>query len=396
MLPSIRSFCSHLSERFYLPDNLPAGELYLFTHSKNNCIMKKHVWQNLLSLIKFLPPPSRRLTKFYLPALLSTVVLVYACRKDFQQDAAPALENSEQPAERSTTAEIEMFVDSIPDTFINRQQRVLALMTYEEIKRRHPAVSGYGQPVWLATYSSAFPEDGIFVNMTPFVTYQDSTADIRAVLIVETTDTECKYWILPAGDADSLQRASDREDEVASDFNTCMQDCLCPSPVHNPHLWEYIRCWFACRFGGNGGSGNGTGNGVGNGSNTGGEKYASTYFGTVALTGIIPVFGFINQGTGNGTGNGNNGGGGNSNPNLFNYNFTQTAYDVYDKYFDCLAANPDISTAVYNKLYTPNGTMHCLSPFIDEALGMLCEEAQGVYPAESGLRKTIIARQYEI
>lgn len=296
---------------------------------------------------------------------------MYACRKDFQQDAAPALENSEQPAERSTTAEIEMFVDSIPDTFINRQQRVLALMTYEEIKRRNPTASNHGRPLWPATHTLPLQPNGTRLSLTPLVISQDGQHDLAAYLAVEADSVECRYWIFSPMPPDSLTSASDRDGETPDGLSTCYQDCMgCPFPCGPaPNQMDHFNCLIGCILG------------LSGWSPFSGQVYSTDSYWQVHVSGSTPTGGFTNQGflnNENGTGNNteNNSGGGNG--NLSNYNFTQTAYDVYDKYFDCLAANPDISTAVYNKLYTPNGTMHCLSPFIDEALGMLCEEAQGV------------------
>ena len=311
-----------------------------------------------------LPPPHSRLTKFALIVFLSIIALVYACQKDFRhEDEANNPANDPAAVSRATQAEIAAFIDSIPDTLINRHQRVLALMTYEEIKRRNPAVSNYGRPLWSATNTSTQQPDGTYLSLTPIVVSLGGQVEAPAILAVETDSVDCRYWVFTPTVPDSLLSASDRDGEVAGDFETCMQECLCPTPAGDPNALDWMKCFFKCLFRGRGGAG-----------------------GTIWVGGA-QISGFVNRGTygmygnnGNDGGNGNNGNNNNNgsgNGSLSNYNFNQTAYDVYDKYYDCIKEHPDLSTAVWSKLYTPNGTMHCLSRFIDEALGMLCEEAQG-------------------
>ncbi len=195
------------------------------------------------------------------------------------------------------------------------------------------------------------------LSLTPIVVSQNGQVETTAFLAIETDSVDCRYWVFTPMTPDSLQSASDRDGEVIDDFNSCMQDCLCPSPAGNPHWFEYIKCFVKCFSTGNAGQG------------------------SIWITvGGIQLSGFVNRGSTYGTYT-NNGSNGNNNNNgngsLPNYNFNQTAYNVFDKYYDCLSEHSEISTAVWNKLYTPNGTAHCLTPLLDEALGMLCEEAQG-------------------
>lgn len=244
-------------------------------------------------------------------------------------------------------------------------------MTYEETKRSHPAVANFGRPLWPATHTFPPQPGGTRLSLTPLVVSQDGQVEATAYLAVETDSADCRYWIFAPAAPDSLGGVSDRDGETVDGLSTCYQDCLgCPPPCGPPPtMLDKFNCLIGCLLGLGGWEPfSGTINYDGGGW--------QIFFGGSTPTGGFTNQPFLHNGTGNGNNTGsNNGGGGNG--GLSTYNFTQTAYNVFDKYYECLQEHPEISTAVWNKLYTPNGTLHCLSPFIDEALGMLCGEAEG-------------------
>lgn len=126
-----------------------------------------------------------------------------------------------QAVSRATATEIAAFIDSIPDTFINRQQRVLALMTYEEIKRHHPAVSNLGRPLWPATHTLPPQPGGTRLSLTPIVVSQDGEVEATAFLAVETDSVDCRFWVFTPTTQDSLLSASDRDGETVDGLSTC-------------------------------------------------------------------------------------------------------------------------------------------------------------------------------